>query len=131
MRQQNLRCNHASSSPPNGGGNGSGCGNNHRKVNAMTMMTTMTADADAYANAPQQLQQQQQQPQQQWRNGKRWGVSTSKDCRSAGFGCVGGKQRPGNGGNNDCGGIVPAAGKCSGDPSRVAFPPSSPPSPRR
>jgi hypothetical protein len=71
MRQQNLWCNHASSSPPKGSGNGGGCGNNHRKVNAMTMTTTTTADADAYADAPQQLQQQQQLPQQQWRIGKR------------------------------------------------------------
>ncbi len=77
----------------------------------MTMTMTTTADADAYANAPQQQQQQQQLPQQQWRNGKRWGVSTSKDLRGAGFGYVGGKQRPGNGGNDDRGGIVPA-GPC-------------------
>jgi hypothetical protein len=67
----------------------------------MTMTMTMMADANEYANAPQQLQQQQQLPQQQWRNGKRWGVSTSKDLRGAGLGNVGGKQRPGNGGNNN------------------------------
>ncbi len=115
--------------PPNGGGNGGGCGNNHRKVNAVTMTTTTTVDADVYANAPQQLQQQQQLPQQQWRNGKRWGVSTSKDLRGAGFGCVGGKQRPGNGGNDNRGGIVPAAGKCGGDPGRATLPPLLPPFP--
>jgi hypothetical protein len=113
--------------PPNGGSNGSGCGNNHRKVNAMTMTTSMTADADTYANAPQQLQQQQQLPPQQWRNGKRWGVSTSKDLRGASFGYVGGKQRPGNGGNDNCSGIVPAAGKCGRDPGRAALPPLLPP----
>ncbi len=95
----------------------------------MTMTTTTTVDADAYADAPQQLQQQQQLPQQQWRNGKRWGVSTSKDLRGAGFGCVGGKQRPCNGGNDDRGGIVPAAGKCGGDPGRAALPSLLPPSP--
>jgi hypothetical protein len=80
------------------------------------MMTATTADANADADAPWQLQKQQQLPQQQRRNGKRWGVSTSKDIHGAGVGCVGGKQRPGNGGNNDCGGIIPAAGECSGDP---------------
>jgi hypothetical protein len=95
----------------------------------MTMMMTMTADADAYADTPQQLQQQQKLPQQQWRNGKRWGVSTSKDLCGAGFGCVGRKQRPGNGGNDDRSSIVPAAGKCGGDPAGRRFPPSSPPSP--
>ncbi len=97
----------------------------------MTMTTTTTADADAYANAPQQLQQQQQLMQQQWRNGKRWGVLTSKDLRGAGFGNVVGNQRPGNGGNNDCGGIVPTAGKCGGDPGRAALPPILPPLPPR
>jgi hypothetical protein len=89
----------------------------------------MMADANAYANAPQQLKQQQQLPQQQWCNGKRLGVSTSKDLRGTGVGYVGGKQRPGNGGNNDRGGIVPAAGKCGGDPGRAALPPLSPPFP--
>jgi hypothetical protein len=93
------------------------------------MMITTTADANTYVNAPQQLQQQQQLPQQQWRNSKRWGVLTSKDLRSAGFGYVGGKQRPGNGGNNNCGGIIPAAGKCGGDPSRAALSPLLPPFP--
>ncbi len=101
----------------------------------MTMTRTTTADADAYADTPQQLQQQQQQqqqqqlPQQQWRNGKRWGVSTSKDLCGASFGYVGGKQRPGNGGNEDRGGIVPAAGKCGRDPGRAALPPLLPPFP--
>jgi hypothetical protein len=97
----------------------------------MTMTMTMTADADTYTNPPQHLQKQQQLPQQQWHNGKRWGVSTSKDLRGAVFGCVGGKQRPGNGGNDDCSSIVPAAGKCGGDPGRAVLPPSSPPSPPR
>jgi hypothetical protein len=73
-------------------------------------MRTMTADADADADAPWQLQQQQQLPPQQQCNGKRWGVSTSKDLNGAGFGYVAGKQRPGNGGNNNRGSIVPAAG---------------------
>ncbi len=95
----------------------------------MTMTMTTTADANAYTNTPQQLQQQQLLLQQQWRNGKRWGVSTSKDLRSAGFGYVGGKQRPGNGGNNNCDSIVPAAGKCGGDPGRVVLPPLLPPFP--
>ncbi len=89
----------------------------------------MPVDADAYADAPQQLQQQQQLPQQQWRNSMRWGISTSKDLRGANFDCVGGKQRPGNGGNDDHGGIIPAAGKCGGDPSRAALPPLLPPFP--
>jgi hypothetical protein len=93
------------------------------------MMTTTTLDADANANAPWQLQQQQQLLQQQWRNGKRWGVSMSKDVRSASVGCVGGKQRPDNGGNDNHGGIVPAAGECSGDPGGAALPPLLPPSP--
>jgi hypothetical protein len=89
------------------------------------MTMTMTVDADA--DAPQQ--QQQQLPQQQRRNGKRWGVSTSKDVRGTGIGCVGGKQRSGNGGNDDRGGILPAAGKCGGDPDGVALPPLLPPFP--
>ncbi len=95
----------------------------------MTMTKTTKADANAYADAPQQLQQQQQLPQQHWRNGKRWGVLTSKDLRGAGFGYVGGKQRPGNGGNDDCGSIVPAAGKCGGDPGRAVLLPLLPPFP--
>ncbi len=95
----------------------------------MTMMMTTMANADADADAPWQLQQQQQLPQQQRRKGKRWGVLTFKDVRGTGVGCVGGKQRPGNGGNNDHGGIVPAAGKCSGDPDRAALPPLLPPFP--
>ncbi len=106
--------------PPEGGGNGGGCGNNHRKVTVVTMTTTMTADTNADANAPWQLQQQQQLPQQQRRNGKRWGVLTSKGVRGAGVSCVSGKQRPGNGGNNDSNGVVSAAGKCGGDPGRAA-----------
>jgi hypothetical protein len=80
------------------------------------MTTTTRADADADTNAPRQLQKQQQLLQQQWRNGKRWGVSTSKDIRGASVGCFGGKQRPGNGGNDNRGGIVPAAGEFIGDP---------------
>ncbi len=96
----------------------------------MTMTTTMAADADADANAPRQLQQQQQQlPQQQRRNGKRWGVLTYKDVRGTGIGCVGGKQRPGNGGGDDCSGIVPAAGECGRDPGGAALPPLFPPFP--
>ena len=53
----------------------------------------------------------------------------SKDVRGAGVGCVGGKQRPGNSVNDDRGGIVPAAGKCGGDPGGVALPPLLPPFP--
>jgi hypothetical protein len=113
--------------PPQRRRNGGGCGNNLRKVNAMTMMTTTTADADAYANTPQLLQQQQQLLQQQWRNSKRLGVSTPKDHCGTGFGYVGRKQRPGNGSNDDCGGIVLAAGKCGGDPGRAALSPLPPP----
>ena len=64
--------------------------------------------------------------QQEWRNGKRWGVSTSMDVRGAGVGCVGGKQRPGNGGNDDRDGIVPVAGECGGDPDGAALPPLLP-----
>jgi hypothetical protein len=88
------------------------------------MTTTTTANADADADAPRQLQQQQQQ-----RNGKRWGVLTSKDVHGAGVDCVGRKQRPGNGGDDNCGGIVPAAGKCGGDPGGAALPPLLPPFP--
>ncbi len=95
----------------------------------MTMTMTMTAHADVDANAPRQLQQQQQLPQQQQRNGKRWGISTSKDLRGAGVGCVGGKQRPGNGVEDNHSGIVPAAGKCGGDPGGAALPPLLPPFP--
>jgi hypothetical protein len=93
------------------------------------MTTTTTADADADPDAPRQLQQQQQLPQQQQRNGNRWGVSTSKDVRGTSIGCIGGKQRPGNDGNNDHGGIVPTAGKCGGDPGGAALPPLLPPFP--
>jgi hypothetical protein len=90
----------------------------------VTMTMTMTADADTDANVPRQLQQQQQQLlQQQRRNGKRWRVLTSKDVRSTGVGYIGGKQRLSNGGNNDHGGIVPAAGKCGGNLGRAALPP--------
>ncbi len=95
----------------------------------MTMTTTTMADADADADTPRQLQQQQQLPQQQRRNCKRWGVSTSKDVCGAGAGCIGRKQRPGNGGNDDHGGIVPAAGKCGRDPNLAALPPLLPPFP--
>ncbi len=96
----------------------------------MKMTTTTTADADGDTNAPWQLQQQQQQlPQQQRRNGKRWGVSTSKDVSGTGVGCVGGKQRPGNGGDNNHSGIVPAAGEGGRDSGRAALPPLLPPSP--
>ncbi len=53
----------------------------------------------------------------------------SKDVRGTGVGCVGGKQRPGNGSDNDCSSIVPAAGKCGGDSDRAALPPLLPPIP--
>jgi hypothetical protein len=107
--------------PPNGGSNDGGCGNNHCKVTPVTMTMTTTLDANADANAPWQ-QQQQQLLQQQQRNGKGWGVSTSKDVRGASIGCVGGKQRPDNGGNDNCGSI-PTAGECGGDPGGAALPP--------
>ncbi len=118
-----------SSSPPYGCGNGGGCSNDHRKVTAMTMMMTMTVDANADTNAPWQLQQQQQLPQQQRRNGKRWGGLPSKDVCGTGVCYIGGKQRPSNGGNDDHGGIIPAAGKCGRDPGGVALPPFLPPFP--
>jgi hypothetical protein len=87
-------------------------------------------DANADADAPWQLQQQQQQlPQQLRRNSKRWGVSTSKDVSGASVGCVGGKQRPENGGNDDRSSIIPTAGECGGDPSEAALPPLLPPLP--
>jgi hypothetical protein len=110
--------------PPNGSGNGGGCGNNHWNVTTVTITTTTTADTDSDANAPWQLLQQQQR-----RKGKRWGVLTSKDVRGAGVGCIGWKQRPGNSVNNNLGGIVPATGKCGGDPGRLALPPLLLPSP--
>jgi hypothetical protein len=53
----------------------------------------------------------------------------SKDVRGASVGCVGGQQRPGNGGNDDRGSIVPVAGECSGDPDGAALPPLLPPFP--
>ncbi len=115
--------------PPYGSGNGGRGSNNHQKVTAVTMMMTTRADADADANAPRQLQQQKQLPPQQRHNGKRWGGSPSKDVHGTGIGCVGRKQRPGNGGNNNRGSIVPTAGKCGGDPGRVALPPLLPPFP--
>ncbi len=115
--------------PPNGGSNSGRCGNYHSKVTTMTMRTTMMVKADTDANAPWQLQQQQQLPQQQWHNGKRWGVSTSKDVHGTGVGCVGGNQRPDNGGDDDRGGIIPAAGKGGGDPGGVALPLLLPPFP--
>jgi hypothetical protein len=90
------------------------------------MTTTMMADAHTDTNTPRQLQQQQQLPQQQRRNGKRWGVLTSKDIRGTGIGCVSRKLRPDNGSNNNRGGILPTAGKCSRDPSRMALPPLLP-----
>jgi hypothetical protein len=55
----------------------------------------------------------------------------SKDVRGTGIGCIIGKQRPRNGGNDDCGGIVPAAGKCGRDPGRAELPPLLPPFPPR
>ncbi len=51
---------------------------------------------------------------------------TSKDIRGAGVGHVGGKQRIGNGGDDNHGGIVPTAGECGGDPDGVALPPLLP-----
>ncbi len=54
---------------------------------------------------------------------------TSKDVCGAGVGCVGGKQRLGNGGNDNRGGIVPTAGECGRDPDGVALPPLLPPFP--
>jgi hypothetical protein len=74
------------------------------------MTTTTTADADPDVDAPRQLQQQQQLPQQQWRNGKRWGVSTSKDV---------------------CGtdSIIPATDERGRDPGGAAFLPLLPPFP--
>jgi hypothetical protein len=117
------------SSPPSCGGNGGRCGNNHCKVTAVTMTTTTMVGADTDADAPRQLQHQQQLPQQQRLNGKRWGVSTSKDICGAGVGCVGGKQRPGNGGDDNRSGIIPAAGECGGDPGGAALPPLLPPFP--
>ncbi len=54
---------------------------------------------------------------------------TSKDLRGTGFGYIGRKQRSGNGGNDDHCGIVPAAGKCGGDPGRAVLPPLLPPFP--
>jgi hypothetical protein len=95
------------------------------------MMTTTTADADTDANAPWQLQQQQQLPQQQRCNGKRWGVLTSTDVCGASVSCVGGRQRPGNGVDDDRRDIIPAAGECGGDPGRAALPPLLPPFPPR
>jgi hypothetical protein len=77
------------------------------------------------AAAAQQLLLQQQQRC----NGKRWGVSTSKDVHGAGVGFVGGKQRPSNNGSNNCGGIVPATGECGGNPGGAALPPLLPPFP--
>ncbi len=87
------------------------------------MTMTTRADADAHADAPRQQQQQQQLPQQQRHNGNRWGVSTSKDICGAGVGCVSEKQRPSNGGNDDCSSIVPTAGECGGDPGGAVLPP--------
>jgi hypothetical protein len=97
----------------------------------ITARLTTTADANADANAPRQLQQQKQLPQQQQRNGKSWGGLPSQDVHGAGIGCIGGKQRPGNGGDNNCGCIVSAAGKCGGDLAGRRFLPPSPPSPPR
>ncbi len=53
----------------------------------------------------------------------------SKDVRSAGVGCVGRKQRPGNGSDDNCGSIVPATGECGGDPEGAVLPPLLPPFP--
>jgi hypothetical protein len=50
----------------------------------------------------------------------------SKDIRGTGVGCIGGKQRPGNGRDDDRGGIVPAPGECGGDPDGAALPPLLP-----
>jgi hypothetical protein len=79
----------------------------------VTLTTTTTADADADADTHSSSGAMA-------RGGE---YRTYKDVRGAGVGCVGRKQRPGNGGNNDRGGIVPAAGECGGDSDGAALPP--------
>ncbi len=79
---------------------------------------TMMADADADADARSSSSSCRSSSGATARGGE---YRTSEDVRGAGVGCVGGKQRPGNGGNNDRGGIVPAAGECGGDPDGAAL----------
>jgi hypothetical protein len=88
------------------------------------MTTTTTADVDADADARSSCSSCRSSSGATARGGE---YRTSKDVRGAGVGCVGGKQRPGNGGDNDRGGIVPAAGECGGDPDGEALPPLLPP----
>jgi hypothetical protein len=128
MCQQNLLCNHASSSPPNGRGNGGGCGNDHRNVTAVTMMTTTTADADADADAR----------------------SSSSSCRSSsGATARGGEyRRPRTSGAPALAALAGSKGpamaamtiaaalslpqvSAAGTPTGRRFPPFSPPSPPR
>jgi hypothetical protein len=128
MCQQILLCNHASSSPPNGGGNGGGCGSNHCKVTAVTMTMTMMPDADADADAH----------------------SSSSSCRSSsGATARGGEyQRPrtsavpalaasaGSKGQAMAATTIAAASfpsqvSAAGTPTGQRFSPSSPPSPPR
>ena len=89
----------------------------------MTMTTTTTTDANADADARSSSSSCRSSSGATARGGE---YQTSKDVRSAGVGCIGGKQRPGNGGNNDRGGIVPTTGECGGDPDGAALPPFPP-----
>ncbi len=92
----------------------------------MIMTTTMTADADADADARSSSSSCRSSSGARARGGE---YRTSKDVHGAGVGCIGGKQRPCNGGDDDRGGIVPATGECGGDPDGPALPPLLPPFP--
>ncbi len=116
--------------PPDGGGNGGRCGNDHCKVTAVTMTMTTTVDADADADARSSSSSSSSSCCSSSGATARGGeYQTSKEVCGAGIGSVGKKQRPGNGGDNNRGGIVPAAGECGGDPDRAALPPLLPPFP--
>jgi hypothetical protein len=133
MCQQNLLCNHASSSPPNGGGNCGGCGNNHCKVTAVTMTTTMTADANADADA----------------HSSSSSCCSSSCCSSSGATARGGEYQhprtsaapalaalagskgPATAAMKIGAALSPPQVSVAGDPTGRRFPPSSPPSPPR
>ncbi len=92
----------------------------------MAMTTTTTADTNADANARSSSSSCCSSSGAMAGGGE---YRTSKDVRGTGVGCVSGKQRPSNGREDDCGGILPIAGKCGGDPDEAALPPLLPPFP--
>jgi hypothetical protein len=127
MCQQNLLCNHASSSPPNGGGNGGGCGNDHCKVTAVTMTTTTTADADADADARSSSSSCHSSSGATARGGEYRRPRTSAAPALA---ALAGSKGPATAAMRIAAASSPPQVSAAGTPTGRCFPPSSPSSPR-